>query len=184
MCIRYWICDFPVLIINSLNLLFYYSWEVWRLQLFYKQEAGYWEEPFYLRVMGGGFCSVLLQQRSEKLQKSKKWKCFTRDKMIAIQSSVHLSCSAVSDSLRPHGMQHTRPPCPSPTPRACSNSCTSSWWYHLTMSSSVVPHCFYLQSFPTLGSFPRRSSSHQVAKILEFQLQHQSFQWIFKTDFL
>ena len=42
-------------------------------------------------------------------------------------SSIQFSCSVMSDSLQPHGLQHTRPPCPSPTPRACSNSCPSSW---------------------------------------------------------
>ena len=63
--------------------------------------------------------------------------------------------SVVSDSLRPHGLQHTRPPCPSPTPGACSNSCPLSWWGHSTISSSVVPFSSCLQSFPALGSFPR-----------------------------
>ena len=54
-------------------------------------------------------------------------------------SSVQFSCSVVFDSLRPHGLQHARPPCPSPAPRACSNSCPSSRWCHPTISSSVVP---------------------------------------------
>ena len=53
--------------------------------------------------------------------------------------SVQFSCSVVSDSLLPYGLQHTRPPCPSPTCRACSNSCPSSQWGHLTISSSVDP---------------------------------------------
>ena len=185
----------------------------------------------------------------------------------------------MSDSLRPHGLQHTRLPCPSPFPRAYSNSCPSSWWCHPTVSSSVVPFSSCLQSFPAPGSFPMSqfftsggqspggispsneysglisfqfssvaqscptpcnpmdcstpgfpvlhylpefaqthvhwvddviqpshplsplsppalnlsqhqgllqwvSSSHQVAKVLEFQLQHQSFQWIPRTDLL
>ena len=64
------------------------------------------------------------------------------------------SCSVVSDSLWSHGLQHTRLPCPSPTPRAYSNSCPSSWWCHPTISSSVVPFSG-LQSFPASGSFPR-----------------------------
>ena len=59
----------------------------------------------------------------------------------------------LSDSLRPHGLQHTRLPCPSPTPRSCSNSYPSSWWCHPTISSSVVPFSSYLQSFPASGSF-------------------------------
>ena len=68
--------------------------------------------------------------------------------------SVQFSCSVVSDSLRPYGLQHTRLPCPSPTPRACSNSCPSSRWCHPTISSSVVPFSFCLQPFPASGSFP------------------------------
>ena len=61
--------------------------------------------------------------------------------------------SVVSDSLWPHGLQHARLPCPSPTPRACSNLCPSSRWCHPTISSSVVTFSC-LQSFPASGSFP------------------------------
>ena len=68
--------------------------------------------------------------------------------------SVQFSCSIVSDSLWPHGLQHARPPCPSPTPGVCSNSCSLCWWCHLTISSSVVPFSSHLQSFPASGSFP------------------------------
>ena len=64
------------------------------------------------------------------------------------------SCSVVSDSLQPYGLQHARLPCPSPTPRACSNSCLSSQWCHPTISSSVVPFSSCPQSFPESGSFP------------------------------
>ena len=60
----------------------------------------------------------------------------------------------MSDSLRPHGLQHARPPCPSPNPRACSNSCPSSQWCHPTVSSSVIPFSSCLQSFAASGSFP------------------------------
>ena len=63
------------------------------------------------------------------------------------------SCPVVSDSLWPHGLQHTRLPCPSPTPRACSNSCPSSQWCHPTISSSVVCFSSCLQSCPASGSF-------------------------------
>ena len=73
--------------------------------------------------------------------------------MFVLFSSVQFSCSLVSDSLQPHGMQHTRLPCPSRTPGVHSNSCPSSWWCHPTISSSVVPFSFYLQSFPASGSF-------------------------------
>ena len=61
--------------------------------------------------------------------------------------------SVMSNSLRPHGLQHARPPCPSPTPRVYSNSCPLSLWCHPTISSSVVPFSSCLQSFPASGSF-------------------------------
>ena len=67
--------------------------------------------------------------------------------------SFQFSGSIVSDSLRPNGLQHTRPPCPSPTPGAYSNSCPLSWWCHPIISSSVVPFYSHLQSFPASGSF-------------------------------
>ena len=60
----------------------------------------------------------------------------------------------MSDSLQPHGLQHARFPCPLPTPGAYSNSCPSHWWFHPTISSSVVPFSSCLQSFPSSGSFP------------------------------
>ena len=60
----------------------------------------------------------------------------------------------MSDSLWPHGLQHTRLPCPSPTPGTCSNSCPSSRWFLSTISSSVVPFSSCPQTFPTSGSFP------------------------------
>ena len=70
-------------------------------------------------------------------------------------SLVQFSCSVVSDSLWPRGLQHARPPCPSPIPGACSNSCLSSQWCHPTISFSFVPFSSCLQSFPASGSFPR-----------------------------
>ena len=60
----------------------------------------------------------------------------------------------MSDSLQPHGLQHTRLSCPSPTPRAYSNSCPLSRWWHTIISSSLVPFSSCLQSFPASGSFP------------------------------
>ena len=69
--------------------------------------------------------------------------------------SVQFNCSVVSPwTLRAHGLQPARLPCPSPTPWACSNSCPLSRWCHPTISSSVVPFSFCLQSFPASGSFP------------------------------
>ena len=69
-------------------------------------------------------------------------------------SQYQFSCSVVSNSLWPHGLQHARPPCPSPTPGACSNSCPSCRWCHPIISSFVFPFYSCLQSFPSSGSFP------------------------------
>ena len=98
--------------------------------------------------------------------------------------SVQFSCSVVSDSLWPHEPQHTRPPCPSPTPGVYSNPCPLSWdaiqpSHPLSSPSPPAPNPSQQQ-----GLFKWVSSSHQVAKVLEFQHQHQSFQWTPRTDLL
>ena len=72
--------------------------------------------------------------------------------MLSEKSSVQFSHSVVSYSLWPHGLQHTRPPCPSPTPGVYSNSCPLTRWCHPTISSSVIPFSSCLQSFPASGS--------------------------------
>ena len=69
-------------------------------------------------------------------------------------SSVQFNHSIVSNSLQPHEPQHTRPPCPSPTPGVHPNPCPSSQWCHPTISSSVIPFSSCPQSFPASGSFP------------------------------
>ena len=84
--------------------------------------------------------------------------------IVFLGQSIQFSHSVVSDSLRPHILQHARPPCPSPTPGAYSNSCPLSQWYHPTISSSVFPFSSRLQSFPASGSF----QMSQVAKDWSF----------------
>ena len=76
--------------------------------------------------------------------------CQVRKSQSQRFSSVNFSHSVVSNSLWPHGLQHARPPCPSPTPRVYSNS---SQWCHPTISSCVIPFSYRLQSFPASGSF-------------------------------
>ena len=71
----------------------------------------------------------------------------------SLLNSVQFSHSVMSNSLWPNGLQHVRPPCPSPTLRVYSNSCPLSQWCHPTISSSVIPF-FWFQSFPASGSFP------------------------------
>ena len=93
-----------------------------------------------------------------------------------------LYCCSVTQSCLTHGLQHARLLCPLPSPRACSDSCPLSRWCHPTISSSVVPFSFCLQSFPALV-FSNESALHiRWPKLLE--LPHQSFQWIFRIDFL
>ena len=92
------------------------------------------------------------------------------------------SCSVVSDSLRPHGRQHTRLPCPSPIPRVCSNSCPSSRWCHPAISPLLSPSPPALNLPQHQGLFWWVSSSNQLAKVVEFQFQNQAFQWIFIQD--
>ena len=91
-----------------------------------------------------------------KIYHQKLWGILTTQYFFKIYmfSSVQFSLLVMSDSLRPHGPQHTRPLCPSPTPRVYPNSCPSSWWCHPAISSSVIPFSSCPQSFPASGSFP------------------------------
>ena len=80
----------------------------------------------------------------------------THSLILSSKSLLLFSCSVVSNSLRPHGLQHARLPYPSPSPGVCSNSCPLSWWCHPTISSSVVSFSSRLQSFLASGSFQMR----------------------------
>ena len=97
-------------------------------------------------------------------------------------AAVQFSCSVVSSSLWPHGLQHTTPPRPSPTPRVYWNPCPLSRWCHPNILSSVIPISTCLQSFPASGSFPMSQLFASGGQRLELQLQHQSFPWIFRID--
>ena len=97
---------------------------------------------------------------------------------------IQFSHSVVSDSLWPHGLQHARLPRPSPTPRAYSNSWSSSQWCHPTISSSAVPFSC-LQSFPASGSFPMNQFFASGGQsIIHWKDWCWSSQWILRTDFL
>ena len=122
-------CGFLISIPN-LILRWYVNKYYWDMKDFYKFLFQIWEE--WLTVFN---------------------KCMSC--MLSCFSSVQFSRTAVSDSLRPHESQHTRPPCPSPTPRVHANPCPSIQWCHPAISSSVVPFSSCPQSFPALGSFPR-----------------------------
>ena len=102
---------------------------------------------------------------------------------LCISIVVHSLGCVQRVCLRPYGLQHARLPCPSPFPGACSNSRPLSQWCHPTILSSVVLF-FWLQSFPASGSFLMSKPFASGGQILELQLQHQSFQWILRIDFL
>ena len=103
--------------------------------------------------------------------------------MRVLSTSVQISCSAVSISLRSHGLQHTRCLCLSPPPGACSNSCPSSWWWHPTILPFVVPFSSYLQSFPESGSFSMSQFFASGGQSIGVSASVSVFQWIFRTDF-
>ena len=95
------------------------------------------------------------KQLGEELKQNPDPQDFQAELSISSSQSVsQLSRSVVSDSLQPHESQHTRPPCPSPTPGLYSNSCPSSWWCYPANSSSVVPFSSCPRSLPASGSFP------------------------------
>ena len=130
---------------------------------------------YWLRYWGILLHSTVLSQVNLTLRivfgKKKKKNCF---------------CSVakfVSNCLPPHGQQHARLPCSSPSPRVFSDSCPLSQWCYLAISSSATHFSFAFSVSPNQGLFQWVGSSHQVAKALELQLQPQSFQWIFSVDF-
>ena len=98
--------------------------------------------------------------------------------------SVQFSLSVVSNSMRPHGLQHTRPPCPSPPPGVHTNSCPLSQWCHPAISSSVIPFSSCLQSFPASGSFQVSQLFASGGQSIGVSASASVLQWIFRTDFL
>ena len=120
------------------------------------------------------------QNKTKEYENEKKERTLT----LCSTTSVQFSCSVKFNSLWAHEWQHARPPCPSPTPGVYTYSCSLSWWCQPTISSSLFLFSSCPQSFPASGIFKWVSSLHHVAEVLEFQLQHWSFQWTFRTDFL
>ena len=82
------------------------------------------------------------------------WEKFHENVKIWVGARVQFSHLVMSNSLWPHGPQHSRAPCPSPTPRVYPNSCPLSWWWHPTISFSALPFSSCPRSFPASGSFP------------------------------
>ena len=112
--------------------------------------------------------SLTLGGESDHLQR--KYYMWMEQSATRCRWSDQISCSVVSDSLRLHESQHARPPCPSPIPGVHSDSHPLSQWCHPAISSSVVPFSSCPQSLPNQSLFQWVNSSHEVAKVLEFQL--------------
>ena len=109
------------------------------------------------------------------------------DVPITVRIFLQFICSVVSDSLRPHELQHARPPCPSPAPGVHSNSHPSSRWCHPAISSSVVPFSSCPQSFPASGSFQMHllsASGGQSIGVLTSKsvLPMNTQDWMFRMD--
>ena len=105
-------------------------------------------------LAGNSGLGVRVDNKGEQEELLLWWNYSVMTVMVSVQiSSVQFCCSFVSDSSQHHGLQHARPPCPSPTPGVYSNSSPLSWWYHPAISSSVIPFSSCLQTFPASGSF-------------------------------
>ena len=111
---------------------------------------------YYLNV-SKWLADILFNPKSPMRYLAHKTSCLCQKNL---EASVQFSCSVVSDSLGPHGLQHTRRPCPSLTPRVYSNSSPLSQWCHSTISSSVFPFSSCLQSFPAIRVFSNESVFH------------------------
>ena len=130
----------------------------------------YLESKFYLYNCWYKMIWWFQREWADKFHKTHFYYISIKRLIGSLGHSVQFSCSVVSDSSQPHGLQHARPPCLSPTPGVYSNSCPLSRWCHPAIWSSFVPFSSCLQSFPTSRSLKWVSSSHLVAKVLEFQL--------------
>ena len=146
-------------------------WETGRTGL---QIARYFQETLWAQVLAS----------SHTKKKKKTTKITKGDIYFLWLSAVQFSHSVGSNSLWPHGLQHARLPCPSPTPGVYSSPCPLSWWCHLTLSSSVIPFSSCLQSFPASGSFQMSQFFASGGQSIGVSASAQSFQWIFRTDLL
>ena len=104
------------------------------------------------------------------------------DPYMTTGPSVQFSCWVMSNFLWLHKPHHARPPCPSTTPGVYPNTCPSSQWFHPAISSSVIPFFSWPNPSQHQGLLQWVNSSHEVAEVLEFRLQNQSFQWTPRTD--
>ena len=151
---------------------------IWHIVRIWQLE--WWEGLDYLSKFYSTICKMF--SKKEWIKKHRPWASMETCPDEHIQARFILLCiaqvqfsrSVVSDSLRLHWLQQVRLPCPSPTPRACSNSCLSSPWFHPT-TWSPSPPAFNFSQHQGLFQCQFFASGGQV---LQFQFQHQSFQWM------
>ena len=153
--------SYGLLRINHRIKLWLTVWSIFVMFNFMDQYSWVMVLRYMVRHYSGCFCEWNLHVKQGTLSKV--------DWPPSWGSVSQFSRSVVSDSLWPHGLQHARPPCPSPTPGACSNSHPSSWWYHPPSHPLSFPFPDFNLSWHQ-GLFQWVSSSHQVGKVLELQL--------------
>ena len=164
-------------------------WGSWAQGLHVSHSFHYRKQPLFslrelLWVSVGRFKQLLITE-GRGFEIMKKQSILFLYQQIHRQHSVQVSSvtQVVSDSLWPHGPQHTRPPCSSSAPGVYPSSCPLSQWCHPTISSSVVPFSCP-QSFPASWSFLRSQLFTSGGQVLEVKLQQQSFQWTLRIDLL
>ena len=174
-------------------LKYWYYWVLWNIS---ESRRSQWQPAlptkppsFWQDKVGEESLEKEVRQES-MMTKFRWWRLTTGVPIPALHLSalglllLMFSHSVGSGSLWPHGLQHARLPCPSPSPGDYANSCPLSQWCYLTISSPTTLSSFAFKLSQHQSLFQWVSSSYQVAKGLEFQLQHQSLQWTFRTDFL
>ena len=137
----------------SYNITYVWNPEKWHRWIYLQNGNRVTDVKNKLKVTSGRGRSGIEWEIRTDIHTALYIKWITDKNLLYSISSVQFSHSVVSDSLQPHGLQHTRLLCPSPTFGACSNSCASSQWCHPNSSSSVIPFSSCLQSFPASGSF-------------------------------
>ena len=156
------------------DFIFHVKFTFWHIKGSYLSYIG----KFYLRASWWKW-----KRRVKKLAQNSTFKKLRTWHLVPF-SSVQFSRSVVSDSLRPHELQHARAPCPTPTPGVYSNSCPSSWWCHPAISSSVVPFSSCPQSLPESGSFPISQLIAWGGQSIGVSASASALPIIFRVDFL
>ena len=127
---------------------------------------GMWVCPFPSeRANQRRYHTIIIFMALQKIAQPQPVSHFNTEILLLCFSSVQFSRSIVSDSLQPHGLQHTRRPCPSPTPRACSSSCPFSRWYQPTISSSVIPFFSCLNLSRHQGQGPWKAPGEEKRRV-------------------